>query len=90
MILGSVTGTVVATEKKEQLKGHALMTVRPITLEGKRAGADLVAIDTVSAGTGDTVLVVEQGEAAAQVIGRDDAPVRCVIVAVVDGMEIAG
>ena len=90
MILGTVTGTVVATGKAEQLRGRALMTVRPITLDGKPAGEEMIAIDTVSAGKGDTVLVVRQGEAAAQVLGRTDAPVRSVIVAVVDGMEIAG
>lgn len=89
MILCTVTGTVVSTEKSASLRSHALMIVQPIALDGTPAGRDLIAVDTVSAGTGDTVLVVRQGEAAARVLGRTDVPVRSVIVAVVDGMEIA-
>lgn len=90
MVLCTVTGSVVATQKKESLLGQKLMIVQPIMLDGAPTGRDIVALDTVNAGIGDTVLVVQEGQAAAQILKRTDAPVHSVIVAVVDGMEIAG
>lgn len=88
MILCTVTGSVVATQKKESLRGQKLMIVQPVTLDGAPTGRDCIALDTVDAGIGDTVLVVQEGQAAAQLLGRTDAPVHTVIVAVVDGMDI--
>ena len=88
MILGKVTGTIVATQKKESLKDKKILMVQPITLEGKPLGRDLLALDTVDAGVGDTVLVVQEGQAAAQVLKQTDVPVHSVIVAVVDGLDV--
>lgn len=88
MILCKVTGTIVATQKKESLNGQKILMVQPITLDGKPLGRDLLALDTVDAGIGDTVLVVQEGQAAAQLLKRTDVPVHSVIVAVVDGLEV--
>jgi len=89
MILCKVTGTIVATQKKEQLKDKKILIVQPITLDGKALGRDLLALDTVDAGVGDTVLVMQEGQSAAQILKRTDVPVHSMIVAVVDGLEVA-
>lgn len=88
MILGKVTGTIVATQKKEQLKDKKMLMVQPVTLDGKPLGRDLIALDTVDAGVGDTVLVVQEGQSAAQVLKQKDVPVHSVVVAVVDGLDL--
>ncbi len=89
MILCKVTGTIVATQKKEQLKDKKILIVQPITLDGRALGRDLLALDTVDAGVGDTVLVMQEGQSAAQIRKRTDVPVHSMIVAVVDGLEVA-
>ncbi|HUI10599.1 MAG TPA: EutN/CcmL family microcompartment protein [Bacteroidota bacterium] len=88
MILGRVTGSVVATEKQEALLGRKILIVSPVTPEGESAGEDFLALDDADAGTGDLVLAVRQGEAAAQILGRNDVPARSVVVAVVDGIDL--
>jgi microcompartment protein CcmK/EutM len=88
MILSKVTGTIVATQKNSHLKDKRILICQPITLEGKALGRDLLALDTVDAGIGDTVLVVQEGQAAAQVLRSKDVPVHSVVVAVVDGMNV--
>ncbi len=88
MLLCKVIGTIVATQKNKNLKDKKLLTVQPIDLSNKPIGRDLLAIDTVDAGVGDTVLVVQEGQSAAQVLKSKDVPVHSVIVAVVDGLEV--
>ena len=88
MILCTVTGTLVATQKKEALRDQKILIVQPISLEGVPIGRDLLALDRVDAGLGDTVLVVQEGAAAAQLLRRNDVPVHSIIVAVVDGFDV--
>ena len=90
MLLCKVTGTIVATQKKESLRDRKILIVQPVDLEGSDIGRDLLALDSVDAGVGDTVLVVQEGGAAAQVLGRTDIPVHSVVVAVVDGFDLPG
>ena len=90
MILAKVKGNIVATQKNPYLVGFKLLTVHPIDLSGKLIGnKDVVALDTVDAGIGDTVLVVMEGAAVAQIMGHRKAPVHSMVVAVVDKIEIA-
>lgn len=89
MILCKVSGTIVATQKKESLNGKKILLCQPITLDGKSLGRDLLALDSVDAGVGDTVLVVQEGAAAAQILKRTDVPVHSIVVAVVDGLDVA-
>jgi microcompartment protein CcmK/EutM len=89
MILCKVIGTLVATQKNEHLKKHKILIVQPIDLDKKFIGRDILALDSVDAGVGDIVLVVQEGQSAAQVIKNKKAPVHSVIVAVVDGFELA-
>ena len=84
MILGRVIGTVVSTIKLDIYKGYKLLIVRPVDPEGKPSGKTMLAIDTVQAGTGDTVLVIDEGNSARVIIDDPEAPVRCVIAGIVD------
>ena len=88
MTLCKVIGTIVATQKNEHLKGKKILIVQPIDLEGKLIGRDVLAIDSVDAGVGDTVLTIQEGQGAAQVLNNKKVPVHSVIVAVVDGLEV--
>jgi microcompartment protein CcmK/EutM len=88
MILCTVTGTIVSTQKKESLRAHKILIVQPIALDREPVGRDFLAIDHVDAGPGDMVLVVQEGAAAAQLLGRNDIPVHSVIVAVVDDISV--
>jgi len=89
MILAKVSGTVVATRKDERLVSQKLLLVRPIDPAGKAEGNYLVAVDTVDAGLGDTVLVVS-GSSARMASGMKDCPVDAAIVGVVDHVEVDG
>lgn len=88
MQLCKVTGTIVATQKNQTLKDQRILLVQPLTLDGKPLGKDILALDTVDAGVGDTVLVVQEGQAAAQLLKRQDVPVHSMVVAVVDGLDV--
>ena len=88
MILSKVIGTLVATQKNQSLREYKLLIAQPIDLNGTFIGRDVIAIDHVDAGVGDTVLVMQEGTSARQILKREDIPVHSVIVAVVDGMDI--
>ena len=89
MTLCKVTGTIVSTQKNQTLKEYKLLIVRPIDLSGTLMGKEALAIDTVDAGVGDTVLIIQEGAGAQQALKRKDVPVHTVIVAVVDGVDVA-
>lgn len=88
MQVARVVGNVVATQKNEKLQGAKLMLVQPLTLDGKPKGPVVLAIDGVDAGIGDRVLLVQDGKAAMQVLGRGLAGVDAAIIGVVDEMDI--
>ncbi|MBI4427987.1 MAG: EutN/CcmL family microcompartment protein [Ignavibacteriales bacterium] len=88
MTLCKVTGTIVSTQKNPNLKDYKLLIVQPIDLDGKFIGRDVLAIDHVDAGVGDTVLCIQEGASAQQILNRKDVPVHTVVVAVVDGISV--
>ena len=88
MILCKAIGTVVAPQKNEALRGHKLLIVQPVDLQGEFIGRDLIAVDHADAGVGDTVLVLQEGTGARQILKQEDIPVHSVVIAVVDGMDI--
>ena len=90
MFLGTVVGEVVATIKHRHLDDQRLLVVRPEATPGRPQPASVIAVDTVSAGPGDRVLVADEGNAAAQVLRMSRGPVRTVIVGVVDRVDGAG
>jgi len=87
VLLAKIMGTVVATRKDPRLVSNKLMVVRPVDPRGKGEGNYLVAVDTVDAGVGDTVLVVS-GSSARMASGLKDCPVDAAIVGVVDVVEM--
>ena len=89
MQIARVVGNVVASQKNEKLVGSKLMLVQPMTPDGKPKGPVVLAIDAVDAGIGDRVLLVQDGKAAMQVLGRGVSAVDAAIVGVVDEVEIA-
>lgn len=90
MILCKVTGTIVSTQKDPALREYKLLLIQPLKLDGKPDGREILAIDDVDAGVGDTVLAIQEGSGAQQILGRKDVPAHTVIVAVVDGYDIGG
>lgn len=84
MILGRVVGQAVATVKRPQFEGAKLLLVQPETPDGAPVGATLLAVDGVGAGVTERVLVVVEGRAAGEIVGRKLAPVDAAIVGIVD------
>ena len=87
MQIGRVVGTVVATQKNRKLEGAKLLLVQPLTLEGEPRGTTLLTIDSVGAGVGEKVLVVIEGRAAGDALGRKAAAVDAAIVGIVDSVD---
>ena len=87
MILAKVLGTVVATRKDPRLVSNKLLVARPLDPHGKPEGSYLVAVDTVDAGAGETVLIVS-GSSARMASGLKDCPVDAAIVGIVDAVEM--
>ena len=88
MTLGRVVGTVVATQKHPKFEGAKLLLVQPITLEDTPRGVALLAVDSVGAGVNDKVLVVIEGRAAAEAVGRKGTPVDAAIIGIVDHVDL--
>ena len=88
MQVALVVGNLVATQKNEKLVGSKLMLVQPMSPDGKPKGPVVLAIDSVDAGIGDRVLLVQDGKAAMQVLGRGAAAVDAAIVGVIDEVEM--
>jgi ethanolamine utilization protein EutN len=88
VLIARVVGNVVATQKNAKLEGAKLMLVQPLDLAGAPRGGTVLAIDSVDAGVGDRVLVVQDGKAAQQALGRGTAAVDAAIVGVVDALDL--
>jgi microcompartment protein CcmK/EutM len=87
MLLARVVGTVVATRKDPRLVSNKLLLARPMDPHGKAEGNYVVALDTVDAGVGDTVLIVS-GSSARMAAGMKDVPVDAAIVGVIDTVDV--
>ena len=88
MLIARVVGNVVASQKNAKLEGAKLMLVQPLYLAGAPRGGTVLAIDSVDAGVGDRVLLVQDGKAAQQALGRGTAAVDAAIVGVVDAVDL--
>jgi microcompartment protein CcmK/EutM len=84
MYFGRVVGTVVSTIKDETLHGYKLLIVDRLGLDNKPDGWYDIALDVAQAGVGDKVIVIDEGTGARQIMRREIAPVRAVIVGIVD------
>jgi len=88
MLIARVIGTLVSTQKHRKLEGAKLLLVQPLTLEDQPRGTPLLTIDSVGAGIGEKVLIVIEGKAAGQALGRKAAPVDAAIIGIVDCVSI--
>jgi ethanolamine utilization protein EutN len=88
MKMGIVIGQVVSTLRHPALAGKKLMLIQPVDPKFRPVGDPVVALDTMNAGIGETVLVVEEGRAARQVLNVRRAPVRTLILGIVDEVEM--
>jgi ethanolamine utilization protein EutN len=88
MILARVVGNVVATQKNERYASARVMMCQPVTPDGEEWGATLLALDSVDAGVGDTVLVVQEGwGASTAATGEQGAAIDSAIIGVVDRID---
>jgi ethanolamine utilization protein EutN len=87
MLLAKVVGTVVATRKDPRLVSNKLLVARAVDPRGKAEANYVVAVDTVDAGVGETVLIVS-GSSARMASGMKDCPVDAAIVGIVDAVEM--
>lgn len=89
MLIGKVIGTVVATQKEEEIRGLRLLLVRTLDADLQGTKTLVVAADSVGAGTGEVVLFA-QGSSARQTKATDKRPIDAVIMAIVDTVEVGG
>jgi ethanolamine utilization protein EutN len=90
MQIARVVGNLVATQKHRKFEGAKLLLVQPLTVDDAPKGPALLAVDGVGAGVGEKVLVVLEGRAAGEALGKKAAPVDAAIVGIIDRVDIDG
>ena len=88
MQIARVVGTVVSTQKNRKFEGAKLMLVQPLNLDDSPRGAALLAVDGVGAGIDEKVLIVLEGRAAGEALGKKAAPVDAAIVGIIDSVDL--
>jgi ethanolamine utilization protein EutN len=88
MILGKVCGTVHSTINHPFYDNKRILMVDRLKKDGTLSGNYLIAIDSVDAGAGETVLIVDEGNSARQIVDDSSAPLRSIIVGIVDQVNI--
>ena len=90
MKIGRVVGTVVSTINAPVFDGRRLLLCDLLDASGRPDGSYMICVDTVGSGAGEAVLIVDEGNSARQVIGMSPAPVRAVVVGIVDQLTADG
>ncbi|HIA27924.1 MAG TPA: ethanolamine utilization protein EutN [Planctomycetes bacterium] len=90
MIIARVTGSLHATRKNPRFEGKKILVVTPEEPDGRSAGTSFLAVDRVSAGPGDRVLVHQEGSGARLLFADEKIPLQAVIVAVIDSLQLDG
>ena len=88
MILARITGSVVSTIHHSIVDGQKLLIAERLDEAGKPLGGYLIAMDAVGAGMGETVLILDEGTGARQILNDSNAPVRSIVVGIVDAVEL--
>jgi microcompartment protein CcmK/EutM len=88
MQVGRVVGTVVSTQKHPKFEGAKLLLVQPLNADDTPRGPAILAVDGVGAGVHEKVLIVLEGRAAGEALGRKAAPVDAAIIGIVDDMDV--
>ncbi len=84
MILARVTGRITSTIHHPDMSGQRLLILDKLGLDGEPTGGYVIAVDTVGAGYGEKVIMLDEGNGARQILGVDGMPVRSVVVGIVD------
>ncbi|TAK67170.1 MAG: ethanolamine utilization protein EutN [Bacteroidetes bacterium] len=87
MFFGKIIGTIWATRKDENLIGAKLQLLQPITARRENAGDPIIAVDTIGAGVGETVLYITAREATIP-LPVEMAPVDASITGIVDRIDL--
>ena len=88
MILGRITGNVVSTIHHPIVEGRKLLLAERLDQEGKPTGGYIIALDAIGAGRGETVLILDEGSGARQILDDTSAPVRSIVVGIVDELYL--
>jgi ethanolamine utilization protein EutN len=89
MILARVLGNIVATKKNQRYESASIMLCQQVTPEGDETATTVLALNTVDAGVGDTVLIVQEGwSASTAATGKPGAAIDSAIVGVVDYVDL--
>jgi len=89
MILGKIIGNVVSTVSEPCYESRKILIVQPVDPSGTPKGQSFLAIDTVQAGMGDTVLVLEEGGSARMILGEPETfTIKAIIAGIVDQITV--
>ena len=89
MILARVLGNVVATQKNARYDNARVMLCQPVSPAGEETGSTILALDSVDAGEGDTVIIVQEGwGASTAATGEPGAAIDSASVGVVDYVDL--
>ena len=88
MQIARVIGTVVATQKHRKFEGAKLLMVQPLNLDETPRGTALLAVDGVGAGVHEKVLIVLEGRAAGEALGKKAAPVDAAVIGIIDRVDV--
>ncbi len=88
MILGRISGSVVSTIHHSIVDGRKLLLAERLDQHGKPTGGYLIALDGIGAGRGETVLILDEGNGARQILDDANAPVRSIVVGIVDEVDL--
>jgi microcompartment protein CcmK/EutM len=81
---------VVSTISVPIYDGRRLLMVDLLDERGYDTGGYLICVDAVGAGYRETVLILDEGNGARQVVGDVNAPIRAVVVGIIDQLLVDG
>lgn len=88
MIIGKVVGAMHSTINHKFYDERKILVVDKLNPDGSETGDYLIAVDTVDSGAGETVLVIDEGNSARQIVDEDNAPIRSIIIGVIDDVHV--
>ncbi len=90
MKLGRISGTVVSTISHPIYDGRRLLMCDLLDSAGEDTGGYLICVDAVGAGHGEMVLILDEGNGARQIVGDPHAPIRAMVVGIIDELWVGG
>lgn len=88
MIIGRIAGEIYSTINHDFYNHKKLLVVDKLKMDGSPSGDYLIAVDSVDAGVGENVLIVEEGNSARQIVDDPNAPIRSIIIGIIDDIDL--